>query len=357
MDNQAQPLLHWVLLRFPDTPKARAKQWIETGRVSVGTVVIRKPHQLVADPGDSLQLVRREAVTLSFGRGWRIHPRVTLLFLDSCLAIVDKGPGLLSVTDATGNLSAQSILADFLAGNLKPRDPNLSAKNLPPAYRKLHPLPVHRLDQYTSGVFCLAMNPKARAHLIEQLKIHTMRREYIAFVEGRPNAAKGTWRNWVKLSDDGLRQQIVTRSKTFLSEQGWGISTTRDPGKRATTGKIMGAESGTSEAVTHFEVLDEYMLPASAGDVSKLRLRLETGRKHQIRIQAAHAGLPLIGDRTYNARYRDGSGAAVFIDRQALHSELLTLEHPERPGQHMTWRAELPKDLQQLEARLRSSKV
>ena len=61
---------------------------------------------------------------------------------------------------------------------------------LPPAYRRLQPLPVHRLDQYTSGVFCMATNPAARQHLIEQLKAHTMRREYVAYVEGRPTAPK-----------------------------------------------------------------------------------------------------------------------------------------------------------------------
>jgi 23S rRNA pseudouridine1911/1915/1917 synthase len=98
-----------------------------------------------------------------------------------------------------------------------------------------------------------------------------------------------------------------------------------------------------SEAITHYEVMEEF----PAVGCSKLRLRLETGLKHQIRIQAAHAGLPLIGDRTYNFRYRGR------FERQALHAELLELEHPEQRGTKMIWRAPLPKDLVELEAVLR----
>src|SRR5258708_14654985 len=171
-------------------------------------------------------------------------------------------------------------LAEFLAGRLKAQDRSVAGKSLPPAYRRLHPLPVHRLDQYTSGVFCMACNSAARGNLIEQLKAHTMKREYLAFVEGRPTAAKGTWRQWLELSDDEMRQRIV-------------------PDARAKA-----PQSKAQEAVTHYEVITEYRIAGGSGFVTKLRLRLETGRKHQIRIQAAHAGLPLIGDRTYHRSYR-----------------------------------------------------
>ena len=90
-----------------------------------------------------------------------------------------------------------------------------------------------------------------------------------------------------------------------------------------------------------------------------MRLRLETGRKHQIRVQAANAGLPLIGDRTYNPAMRgpDSDSKRIDFPRQALHAEVLTLEHPDQPGTRMTWTAELPKDLRQLETALRSGRV
>jgi 23S rRNA pseudouridine1911/1915/1917 synthase len=338
MDKKERPLLDWLLLRHPETPKNRAKQWILAGRVSVASVIIRKPHELLPDPGKGLELLDRNATTLACGSGWQIHPRVALLYLDSALAIVNKGPGLIAVPAPNSELSALSILGDFLAGKLKAQDRGVAGKTLPPAYRRLQCLPVHRLDQYTSGVFCIACNPVAREHLIEQLKAHTMGREYVAYVEGRPEDAKGTWRHWLQLSEDEMRQQVVSeaRAKAALAD-----------------GKDV------KEAITHYEVINEYALDGGQGAVCKLRLRLETGRKHQIRVQAATSGLPLIGDRTYNPKYRPKANLGVTIDfpRQALHAEILTLEHPQQPGKRMSWRAELPKDLRQLEAALRGGRL
>ena len=257
---------------------------------------------------------------------------MTLLFLDSALAVVNKGPGLIAVPAPEAGLSALSILADFLGGRLRPRDRSIAGKLLPPLYRNLKPLPVHRLDQYTSGVFCMACNPKARECLIQQLSEHTMLRQYVAFVEGRAAAARGTWRDWVESSRDELRQRVIS------VRQG-----TKPP-------------EGAKEAITHYEVLEEFRQPGDKGFVTKLRLRLETGRKHQIRVQAAHAGMPLIGDRAYNPNYQSSKAAETKLPfgRQALHAESLTLEHPEQAGKNLTWKAELPADLRQLEQKLRA---
>jgi 23S rRNA pseudouridine1911/1915/1917 synthase len=326
--------LDWLLQKHPDTPKNRAKQWIQAGRVNVNGVVIRKPHQAIPDPGEALELRPRHASTLDCGSGWQIHPRVSLLYLDSAFAIVNKGPGLISVPAPGCELSALSILADFLIGKLRVQDRSVAGRSLPPVYRRLEPLPVHRLDQYTSGVFCIATNPSARIHLIEQLKAHTMKREYVAFVEGRPATPQGKWRQWLQLTRDELRQQIVSEAQA----------------------KAAGSEA--REAITHYELIAEYPIAGGQRFVSKLRLRLETGRKHQIRIQAANAGLPLIGDRTYNPAYRRQEESKPQIDfpRQALHAEVLTLEHPEQPGKRMSWTAQLPKDLRQLEQELTGRK-
>lgn len=334
-ENKDGPLLDWLLRQHPDTPRGRAKQWILAGRVSVNGVVIRKPHHVLSDPGDRLVLGDRHAITLECGTGWQIHPRVSLLYLDTALAIVNKGPGLIAVPASPGELSALNILADFLAGKLKAFHRGPGGKSLPPVYRRLQLLPVHRLDQYTSGVFCIAANPGARGHLIEQLKNHSMGREYVAYVEGRAPAPQGTWRQWLQLSRDELRQHILTEDQA------------------------QAAGDEAREAVTHYEVIAEYPLAGGKAFCSKLRLRLETGRKHQIRVHAANAGMPLIGDRTYNPAYRAQNPDHPPIDfpRQALHAEVLKLQHPDPPGTRMGWTAELPKDLRQLENALRSGRV
>ena len=331
-----QPLLVWLLKAYPDTPKTRAKQWIAAGRVSVNGQIIRMPHQKIADPQGTLKLLHRETTALECKvNGWRIHPRVTLLHLDAALAVVDKGAGLISVPAPEVDISALSILADFLAGDLRAMESGADGRgrSLPPAYRRLKPLPVHRLDQYTTGVFCMAMNPTARRNLIEQLKAHTMQRSYVAFVEGRPPEAKGTWKNWLKLRDDELRQFVISDEEA------------------------QAAGEAAIEAITHYEVLAEFPLANKRDVVSKLRFRLETGRKHQIRAQAAFAGLPLIGDQTYNRKYRENQSAGrIDFPRQALHAETLTLIHPSS-GERVTWTAPLPKDMRQLEALLRAKRV
>lgn len=332
-DNASGRLLDALLLSLPGTPKGRAKQWIEAGRVTVNGNVVRKPHFPVSGK-DEIVLGGRHATTLDCGTGWQIHPRVSLLYLDTSIAIVNKGPGLISVPAAEGDLSALSILADFLAGKLKAQSRGLAGKSLPPSYRHFKPLPVHRLDQYTSGVFCVAINSAARNHLIEQLKAHTMKREYVAYVEGRAQEPKGTWRQWLQLSQNELRQHIVTEAAA----------------------KALGEEA--REAITHYEVIAEFPLADSKRFVTKLRLRLETGRKHQIRVQAANAGLPLVGDRTYNPAIRLAQEENhIPFPRQALHAEVLTLEHPEKPGTRMSWTAALPKDLRQLETDLRAGRL
>lgn len=327
-----RPLLDWLLDQYPGTPRTRAKQWILAGRVSLDGVVVRKPHQQVPEPGDALHLLERHATSLPCGAGWKIHPRVTLLFLDAALAVVNKAPGLISVPAPDSGISALSILADYLAGRLRPRERSIAAKVLPALYRNIKPLPVHRLDQYTSGLFCMACNPRAREQLIEQLSTHAMVRQYVAFVEGRATVRQGTWRDWLALTDDELRQRVVPANKGLKSPE------------------------KAKEAITHFEVLEEFKLPHDQGFVTKLRLRLETGRKHQIRVQAAHAGLPLIGDRAYNPNYHSSKAARVRIpfDRQALHAQSLEMDHPEQPGNHLSWNAELPADLNQLEQNLRA---
>ncbi len=329
-DLATSPLLDWVLRQHPETSKSQAKKWILSGRVSVNGIVLRKPQERLADPGDTLKLHDRHVANLACGSGWQIQTHVMLLYLDAAFAIVNKAAGLMSVSTPNCPFSAFSILADFLLGKLRPHDHRGADRSLPPAYRRLEPWPVHRLDQNTSGLFCIATNPVARQHLIEQLKTHTMRREYVAFVDGRAPAPQGTWQHWLQLSHNRMRQHVVSAKQ---------------------------AGSLAEEAITHYEVITEYPLANDQGCVTQLRLRLETGRKHQIRVQAAHVGLPLIGDSTYHPAYRaQDSRMPIDFARQALHAEVLSLEHPDQPGTRMTWTAEWPKDLRQLERVLRSAR-
>jgi len=329
MSTNSRTLLDLVLEKFPDTPRKRAKEWIQAGRFSIAGTVMRKPNQLVADSPGTLELQGRRLGTLALDEEWRIHPRLSLVYIDAALAIVNKGAGLLSVPAPITDLSALSILTDFLAGKLRGLGQRTAEHRLPAAFRLLQPLPVHRLDQFTTGVLCLALNPAARTALIEQFAAHTATRQYVAFVDGRPRTPRGTWRHWLRFDNETLRQHVATQSG--------GVD--------------------ALEAITHYEVLDEFVLRATGRVVSKLRFKLETGRTHQIRAQAAYEGLPLIGDRTYHPLYhaskRERAVVPIECERQALHAEELELAHPVS-GQRRKWAAPLPADLRQLEHALRA---
>jgi 23S rRNA pseudouridine1911/1915/1917 synthase len=336
-ENKPRPLLEWLLEKYPDTPRTRAKQWITAGRVSVNGVVIRRPNQPISDPQDTLELQGRRCTSVTLEEEWRIHARLGLLYIDAALAVVNKGAGLLAVPAPYSDLSALSVLDDFLAGRLRAIGGATARQRLPPSFLHLTPQPVHRLDQFTTGVLCLAMNPTARARLIEQFQTHRASRQYVAFVDGRPKTPRGTWRHWLRFDDDNLRQLV-------LSERA-----AREAGDDA------------QESVTHYELIQEFTIRQTSRVISKMKFNLETGRTHQIRVQAAHEGLPLIGDRTYHPLYhaakRDRASVPVEFPRQALHAEVLSLDHPDRPGTRMTWTAALPGDLQQLEARLRTGRA
>lgn len=157
-----------------------------------------------------------------------------------------------------------------------------------------------------------------------------MKREYLAFVEGRPPAARGTWRHLLSLSSDESEQRVISKLPSSPPSE-----------------KVQ-------EAVTHYEVVETYSIGPADAFITKLSLRLETGLRHQIRIQAAQAGLPLVGERKYHTTREHGKGKGRLIDfpRQALHAVALTLEHPDQAGRKLTWHAPLPKDLRQLEHKL-----
>jgi RluA family pseudouridine synthase len=315
-----KPLLDWVVRLCPDSPRKRVKEWIASGRFYLDGEVVTKAGQRMTDPGDSLTMGAPDNSVFSWVQRKRIHPKLTVLYMDEALAIVNKDAGVLSVpVEGQGGESALSILGDYL-NDAKGEGTRRRIFGKPD---KIYPLPVHRLDQYTSGLLCLAMNADARADLIEQLRNHTLLREYIAYCDGRARAEKGTWRHYLKLDYTGYHQSLYA-----------------DP------------VDGSTEAITHYTT--EHIFERHR--VTKVRIRLETGLKHQIRIQAAFEGLALIGDRLYNtatkkAVERKGAPLPYGFRRQALHACTIGLQHP-ASGKQLRFDSPIPGDLKRLEERL-----
>lgn len=314
-------LLDWAMQLCPDSPRKRVKEWIASGRFYLDGKAVSNAGERLSDPGDRLTFGKPDSSVSSWAHRKKIHPKLTVLYMDKDLAIVDKAAGLLSVPlEGQQAKSALSVLGDYI------NDPKGEGtrRRIWGSPDKVYPAPVHRLDQYTSGLLCIALNPDSRKHLIDQLRRHVLLREYIAFCDGEINPPSGSWKHFLKLDKSGYRQSINHRPLP-----------------------------GSVQAVTHYSV--EQVFPVN--HVSRLRIRLETGLKHQIRIQAAEAGLPLIGDRLYHAATvralkRKGAPIPYGFRRQALHAATIGLQHPSS-AQQMRFDSPIPSDLQRLQERMR----
>ncbi|NEW08193.1 RluA family pseudouridine synthase [Paenibacillus sp. SYP-B3998] len=179
--------------------------------------------------------------------------------------------------------------------------------------------PVHRLDQETSGVLAIAKTPYVHQQISEQMIQHTVKKEYLAFVWGVVAEKTGTIDGPIDRDPDQPHIRIVT-------------------------------PSGYS-AVTHYEVVEQYKQAAL------VRIWLETGRTHQIRVHMTHLGHPLIGDKMYTLPEFEKTDAASKIlehlDRQALHAFKLGFVHP-GSREWVEYNAPLPSDLAALQGWLRS---
>ena len=320
--------LEWLARDYPDSPKKRLKEWFAHGRVQLDGEVVTKPHLRLTDPGERLTMGKAQPAAKVFFKRMptRIHAQVNLLYIDNSLAIVNKGPGLLSVPlPGKDQPSALTILETYLQGKgAAELDRNRVNR------RALTPLPVHRLDQYTSGLLCFAMNATAREHLVKQVRDHSFIREYLALGDGHLQQRRGTWRSWFKLDREGMHQAVFDEPT-----------------------------EGATEAVSHYEIVDRINWPTKDGkqhSICRLRLRLKTGLKHQLRIHAARAGVPLLGDRHYHPDFKkaaeNNTGQPYGCKRQALHASSIGFVHPET-SKTKRFSSKFPRDLIALEEDLR----
>jgi 23S rRNA pseudouridine1911/1915/1917 synthase len=270
-------------LAGPLGSRSQAQALIEAGAVTVDGRRVPKRHALSAG-----EIVRVD-VPATAPPGPEAHPApFAVVFEDDHLLVVDKPAGVV-VHPARGHRTG--TLAQALAGRVAGgEDPGRAGI-------------VHRLDRDTSGLLVVARTDAVHRALKELIASRALRREYLALVAGRPQARTGTIE--APIGRD-------RRDRTLMS-----IDT--DEGR---------------EARTHYEL--ERLLPRTA----LLRVALETGRTHQIRVHLAAIGLPVVGDPQYGR-----AGAPDYgLERQFLHAARLAFAHPVT-GEPLDVRSPLPVDL------------
>jgi 23S rRNA pseudouridine1911/1915/1917 synthase len=289
-------LLHY----FPDLSRSRLQSWIKNQQVQLDQKVITKPKQKVLG-GELLEVVP----TLTDQGDWQaVDIPFDVHFEDDDLLIVNKHAGLV-VHPAPGHYQ------DTLVNGLLYRYPQL--RKLPRAGI------VHRLDKDTTGLLVVAKTAEAHNHLVTQLQNREFDREYIALVHHTLVAG-----DTIDLPI-GRHQQI--RKKMAV---------------------ILDGSSHAREAITHYRIEQKF------AKFTLLRVKLETGRTHQIRVHLSHLNHSIVGDPLYCVRNLRPKGMSVeftqvfdSFKRQALHATKLGLQQP-TSGEWLTWEAPIPEDFSQL---------
>ena len=266
----------------PSLSRSAVQKLLEKGEILVGGKPVKKNYRI--KPGDEIEYQLPEPEEVD------ILPEnipLDIRYEDEDVIVINKPKGLV-VHPAPGHWSGTLVNAlmyhcgDSLSGINGEKRPGI----------------VHRIDMDTSGLLIVAKNDFSHAALAEQLKDHSLSRVYEAVVVGNIKADSGT-------INAPIGRHPLDRKKMTVTEK------------------------NSREAITHFEVIARYQ------GFTHLRLRLETGRTHQIRVHLSWQNHPILGDSVY------GKGKQLGLDTQCLHARSLTFRHP-RDGSVVTVDSELP---------------
>ena len=280
---------------FPDRSRAQIQQWIRDGQVRLDDAPLRGRDKVKG--GEQIVVTVPEAVEAP----WLPQDiPLEILFEDEEMLVINKPAGLV-VHPGAGN--AEGTLLNALI-HYAPELKTLARAGI-----------VHRLDKETSGLLVVARTDRARLALIEQLQERSVAREYLAVVVG-VMVSGGT-------VDAPIGRHPTQRTRMAVTAQG-------------------------RPAVSHYRVVTRYRAH------TLVRVSLESGRTHQIRVHLAHVHYPVVGDPVYGGRLKLPAGCGDTLTaalrgfrRQALHATRLGLIHPVS-GEELSWARPMPEDMQQL---------
>ena len=281
---------------FPEYSRSRLKTWIEADLVKLNDRITNIPREKVLG-GEKIE------ITVEMEDETRFEPEnipLNIVYEDDDIIVINK-PKDLVVHPGAGNPNGTVL--------------NALLYHYPPIAEVPRAGIVHRLDKDTTGLMVVAKTIPAQTKLVRELQKRKITREYEAVASG-----------------------IMTKGGTVDQPMA----------RHATKRTLMAVHPMGKPAVTHYRIMENYR------NYTRLRLRLETGRTHQIRVHMAHIAHPLLGDQTYGGRPRPPKNASEdFMEvlrnfkRQALHAVMLRLAHP-ITGEMMEWYAPLPDDFVEL---------
>ncbi|WP_431066619.1 23S rRNA pseudouridine(1911/1915/1917) synthase RluD [Methylotuvimicrobium sp.] len=287
---------------FSDYSRSKLQTWLKAGRVMINGAQLKAKDKV--EGGESIELDAEAEVVLECEA--EAIP-LDIVYEDESLLIINKPAGLV-VHPAVGNWTG--TLQNALLNHVP------SLETLPRAGI------VHRIDKETSGLLMVAKTLQAHNSLVKQLQERSIEREYLAITKGRIIAGATI--------DEPIGRHPTDRKRYSVRQ----------------TGK---------DAVTHYRVVERFARH------TLIRVKLETGRTHQIRVHMAYVHFPLVGDPVYGGRFQLPPDCSEQLEielrafkRQALHAEKLGLLHPETQ-EYYEWIQPLPDDMIRLLAALRDN--
>ena len=280
-----------------DISRSRAVKLAEEGKISVNGKNADKKQKL--KKGDIVEIIIPDVVPYAVKAE---DIPIEIVYEDSDLLVVNKPKGMV-VHPANGNFDGTLVNAIMFH----------CGKSLSGINGVLRPGIVHRIDKNTSGLLMVAKNDEAHICLSEQIKNHSFTREYEAVVYGNIKEDTGTIEAPIGRHPVKRKQMAVT-------------------------------EKNSKDAKTHFTVLERF------GNFTHLRLKLETGRTHQIRVHLAFIGHPVAGDDVYGPKK-----VITYLNGQCLHAKKLGFIHPN--GEYMEFESDLPDYFKDFLDRCRSNRV
>ena len=281
---------------FPEYSRSRLKTWIEADLVKLNDRITNIPREKVLG-GERIEIIVEVEDETRFEAE---NIPLNIVYEDDDIIVINK-PKDLVVHPGAGNPNGTVL--------------NALLYHYPPISEVPRAGIVHRLDKDTTGLMVVAKTIPVQTKLVRDLQKRKITREYEAVASG-----------------------IMTKGGTVDQPMA----------RHATKRTLMTVHPMGKPAVTHYRIMENYR------NYTRLRLRLETGRTHQIRVHMAHIAHPLLGDQTYGGRPRPPKNASEdFMEvlrnfkRQALHAVMLRLAHP-ITGEMMEWYAPLPDDFVEL---------
>ncbi len=294
VDEAGSALAGFLRGKVPGTPWSEIKRWIRSGKVFVdGAAVDNEGARLRAGQSVEVRMAAPRRVT---------GPSVRIVHEDAAVVVIDKPAGVSSVPYEEKETGTAMDLVREAWRKMK----------RPATETPLHV--VHRIDKETSGLLVFAKTKRAEIALAAQLRAHTMERTYLCVAHGEVRAG--------------------TIESDLVPDRGDGLrGSTRWPGQ----GK---------HAVTHVEPVEQLR------GATLCRVRLETGKTHQIRIHLAERGHPLVGERVYTRDAERDGKPLLLSPRLLLHAATLGFLHP-RTQAMLSLESPLPEDFVKVLERLR----